>query len=170
MDRRGLFKALIGGSAVAAVPAVAKPTPLETDKEHWCQDHSGHWWRMYWTGWKTMSNMQELACQHIAYPVTERFSKVRDLTRPCLYSSFPGGCSAFQRGDCFDIAYRSEQTAIVPDWANLNSPPQDLHEAEMWSYRRLRDYVEKVARVPWDKPPYIITRSRYEWERMIEDA
>lgn len=170
MDRRQLFKALIGGGAVAAVPAVARPATIDIEKRHWIQDRSGHWWLMHWTSWKPMSSASEMVCQFIAYPVIATSSNVVDLTRPSLYSSFPGACHWFMRGDCFDLAYRAEQAAVVPGWVNSASPEGDLRRAEMWSYRRLRGYMEKVARLSWDQHPYLITGYKFEWDKMIEEA
>jgi hypothetical protein len=170
MDRRGLFKALIGGGAVASVPPVAAHSAtLDIEKDHWVQDRSGKWWWMCWTGWKSSYNSREMACQHIALPVAFDGGKLIDRRRPMLYSSYPGVCTTFNEGDCFNVCVQQEQMKLTPEWPNFNSNPKDLSKAEIWSYRRLREYIEKDVWFNWDGSPYSASSDRpAELSRKIE--
>lgn len=176
MDRRQLFKALIGGSVVATVASAKESTtPLvivesETPAWHWHQDPSGHWWLVRWTGWKSFADSLNIAGQHVAYPAMARFSRKRDQSRPFIYSSFPGVCATFRQGDMFTVSLLQEQRILLPEWPSAVSKADDLAKAERWSHTRLIAFMVKASRIDWERNRLLINLPSWELDRAIEAA
>src|SRR6185312_6625874 len=125
MNRRSLFKALLGATAGAAVPAVAtaksacrlenKPTDLEPFKFHKTWSDGPYIWKGVWTGWKSCYESANLYGQAVALPSNPDGSV--DVLRPWIYYTSGGRFGVYQKGQNFDLSHVNNipiVTALTP--------------------------------------------------------
>lgn len=151
---------------VTSSELLADPPQLD----FWYEDLSGAYWFIRWTGWKTIPASQDLAAQYLAYPVDGGASRTVDGLRPMIYSSFPGDCSVFRRGDMFDIAIKPEQIDFMPEWPNEFSLKTDLTRAQAWAFSRLKSFIEKAAKIDWHGNSQLLRVPTWDLNRAIEAA
>ena len=137
---------------------------------HEHQDQSGLWWMIRWTGWKKIPSSADLVSQHVACPVTEYQSTKRDPLRPMVYASFPGARGVFNDGDALNIARRPEQQDLLSRWPSAFSTADDLSLAQSWNFKRLREFIEKAARIDWYGNPQLLRVPPSELDRAIEET
>ncbi len=126
MKRRNFFRAVGGAAAVAPVAEAlaTEPAPLGCPvcgEAHLdclvCSDNLTYkGFDISWTGWKENTQNLWIAGQWIA--ISEDGSAIRADGSPAkffdgIYSSFPGSCGFFRKGDTFDLTMTLEQEAAI---------------------------------------------------------
>lgn len=157
MNRRSLFKAFAGASAVAAVPVAAvaepvKPGRLKLDPPgDFYTDPSGGRWKIVFTNWKSMPQNPTIVAQLLAYPVDSQGNA--DEYRPNLVATSGGQCYSFKRGDDFDLSH-----IAGIEYLHLGDPEHKLEGRKMMMTFILHTLIKsKVAKVDWYTPRQIAT-------------
>lgn len=150
MNRRSLFSALVGmgaGTAVAAAskpnqtnPYPADPVGVQPDRVRW-EGRTGLW-EIEWSGWIPSCSSSTIFGRYVAAPIMVAGSA--DEYRPCVYSSYPGRCSIFFRGEIFDVGCREGQIYL-----DHGSSQDDFLEAKVQSGRTLMDYLKNLEQIDW---------------------
>src|SRR6185312_8597547 len=155
MNRRSLFKALLGATAGAAVPAVATATSacrLEHDHYklysspfQWLIDSNpSALWIVAWSGWERVSPVSDvLTGQSTARPVNEDLS--RDRLRPLMHQTVGGVGGPYQMADMF----RADHLEGFP-LITLTSTPDEKDQAARKTMRLLlQGLIDRVNKVKW---------------------
>jgi hypothetical protein len=134
MNRRDLIKKIALGAPALAF-AVAGPITMHPSDS--CGEFMFHGWRVKWTGWKRIENMDVQAGQWVAYSTS--------LNGWHLYSSWPGDCGPFVNNNMFDLCLRNDQ--ILP---TMQMPESELDWCKSECLERLKRLIVKVGPPPLD--------------------
>lgn len=146
MNRRAMFKALVGGAAVVTVATNVNGSEIKSRFKGWS---------VRWTGWKNNANSADIAGQFIAGKLDK--SGNLDPYYPLVYSSCPGFSDVFFKGDTFNIGYVCNQMRV-----DGTSSEADKLKAQVQTWQSLKYFMDnKILKINWTKPTAFTESSVY---------